>query len=143
MKQEAQRIEREHKGQSKPRPVKPSFGGFFALIWRLLFYNPILTVENQRQHNVRFIYVHFSAWHFAGSDLLWAGIAIRLFQAMQINFGKLQIVLFRVAQYDEEDEVKKKVCHLLVFPYLLLHAHWENCGFTQKEHYYLLFKIEY
>lgn len=112
VKQEAQRIEREHKGQSKPRPVKPSIGDFFALIWRLLFYNPVLTAENQRQHNVRFIYVHFSAWHFAGSDLLWAGIAIRLFQAMQMNFGKLQIVLFRVAQYDEEDEVKKKVCHL-------------------------------
>lgn len=104
-KREAERIERE--GQSKP-----SSGGFFALIWRLLFYNPVLTVENQRQRNVRFIYVHFSAWHFAGSDLLWAGIAIRLFHAMQMNFGKLQIVLFRVAQYDEEDEVKKKVCHL-------------------------------
>lgn len=109
MKQEALRIEQEYKGRSKPRSAVPSFTGFLALIGRLLFYRPILTVENQQHHNIRFIYVHFSAWHFAGSDLLWAGLAIRLFQAMQMNFGKLQLVLYRVAQHDEEEEVKKKV----------------------------------
>lgn len=109
MKQEALRIEQEYKGRSKPRSAVPSFTGFLALIGRLLFYRPILTAENQQHHNIRFIYVHFSAWHFAGSDLLWAGLAIRLFQAMQMNFGKLQLVLYRVAQHDEEEEVKKKV----------------------------------
>lgn len=107
MNQEALRIERE----SRPRPPKQS--SFLALIGRLLFYNPVWTSENQHQCNVRFIYVDFSAWHFAGSDLLWAGIAIRLFQAMQLNFGKLQTVLFRVTQYDEEDEVKEEVCPVL------------------------------
>uniref|UniRef100_A0A3P9B313 NTPase, KAP family P-loop domain containing 1 n=1 Tax=Maylandia zebra TaxID=106582 RepID=A0A3P9B313_9CICH len=94
---------------SRPRSVKPSFTGFFALIGRLLFYRPIWTKENQQERNVRFIYVHFSAWHFAGSDLLWAGIAIRLIEAMQMNFGKLQLLLYRVAQHDEEEEVKNKI----------------------------------
>lgn len=100
-------MEQEYKGKPKPRPVN---SGFLALIGRLLFYKPIWTKENQHYHNVRFIYVQFSAWHFAGSDLLWAGIAIRLFQAMQMSIGKLQLVLYRVAQFDEEQEVKKKVC---------------------------------
>ncbi|KAM6950871.1 NTPase KAP family P-loop domain-containing protein 1 [Lycodopsis pacificus] len=108
MKQEALKIEQKYKGRYKPRSVTPSFCGFLALIGRMLFYRPIWTEENQQHHNIRFIDVHFSAWHFAGSDLLWAGLAIRLFQAMQMNFGKLQIVLFRVAQHDEEEEVKKK-----------------------------------
>uniref|UniRef100_A0A3Q2UT86 NTPase, KAP family P-loop domain containing 1 n=1 Tax=Haplochromis burtoni TaxID=8153 RepID=A0A3Q2UT86_HAPBU len=72
--QEASRIEQEYAKGSRPRSVKPSFTGFFALIGRLLFYRPIWTKENQQERNVRFIYVHFSAWHFAGSDLLWAGI---------------------------------------------------------------------
>ncbi|XP_027870271.1 NTPase KAP family P-loop domain-containing protein 1-like isoform X2 [Xiphophorus couchianus] len=40
--------------------------------------------------------------------MLWAGIAIRLFNAMQMNFGKLQLSLYRVTQYDEEDELKEK-----------------------------------
>ncbi|XP_008273739.1 NTPase KAP family P-loop domain-containing protein 1 [Stegastes partitus] len=109
MNQEALRIEKEYKGRSRPRSVQPSFTDFLALFGRLLFYRPIWTKENQQHHNVRFIYVHFSAWHFAGSDLLWAGIAIRLFQAMQLSFGKLQLVLYRVAQYDEEEEVKQKI----------------------------------
>lgn len=104
-------MEQEYKGKSRPRSVNASFCGFLTLIGRLLFYKPIWTKENQHYHNVRFIYVHFSAWHFAGSDLLWAGIAIRLFQAMQMSIGKLQLVLYRVAQFDEEQEVKKKVCN--------------------------------
>ncbi|XP_033972721.1 NTPase KAP family P-loop domain-containing protein 1 [Trematomus bernacchii] len=108
MKQEASRIEQEYKGRFRPRSASPSIGGFLALIGRMLFYRPIWTEDNQQHHNVRFIYVHFSAWHFAGSDLLWAGLAIRLFQAMQMSFGKLQIVLYRVAQYDEEMEVQNK-----------------------------------
>ncbi|XP_039987962.1 NTPase KAP family P-loop domain-containing protein 1 [Xiphias gladius] len=107
MEEEAVRIEKEYKG--RPRSVKPSFTGFLTLIGRLLFYRPIWTKDNQQHHDIRFIYVHFSAWHFAGSDLLWAGLAIRLFQAMQINFGKLQLVLYRVAQHDEEEEIKKKI----------------------------------
>nr|XP_020461880.1 NTPase KAP family P-loop domain-containing protein 1 [Monopterus albus] len=108
MMQEAMRIEQEYKGKTRPRSVQPSFIGFLTLIGRLLFYRPIWTVENQQHHNIRFIHVHFSAWHFAGSDLLWAGLAIRLFQSMQVNFGKLQLALYRVAQHDEEEEIKKK-----------------------------------
>ncbi|XP_047436695.1 NTPase KAP family P-loop domain-containing protein 1 isoform X2 [Mugil cephalus] len=105
MNKEASKLEDKH--EEKPRPVNPSLGGLLALIGRMLFYRPIWTME--KPHNIRFIHVDFSAWHFAGSDLLWAGIAIRLFQSMQVNFGKLQLALYRVTQYDEEDEVKEKV----------------------------------
>uniref|UniRef100_A0A3Q0T379 NTPase, KAP family P-loop domain containing 1 n=1 Tax=Amphilophus citrinellus TaxID=61819 RepID=A0A3Q0T379_AMPCI len=107
---ESLRIEQKHAPRSRPRSVKPSLTGFLALIGRLLLYNPVWTKENQQEQNVRFIYVHFSAWHFAGSDLLWAGIAIRLIQAMKMNFGQLQLALYRVAQHDEKEEVKIKVC---------------------------------
>ncbi|KAM9860426.1 NTPase KAP family P-loop domain-containing protein 1 [Aulostomus maculatus] len=108
MQHETLRIEEEYRGRSRPRSVKPSVTGMLALISRMLFYKPIWTEENQHHLNIRFIYVNFSAWHFAGSDLLWAGLAIRLFQAMQLNFGKLQLVLYRMAQHDEEEEIQKK-----------------------------------
>ncbi|CAN9507224.1 unnamed protein product [Ophioblennius macclurei] len=109
MNQEASIIEKKpDKGQKQPRSSH-SFTGFLALVNRLIFYRPVWTEENQQYPNIRFIFVHFSAWHFAGSDLLWAGIAVRLFHAMQVKFGKLQLVLYREAQYDEEEEVDKKV----------------------------------
>ncbi|XP_045554472.1 NTPase KAP family P-loop domain-containing protein 1 isoform X2 [Salmo salar] len=109
MEQEAERREQSYQGRSKPRSVKTSITGLLALICRLLFYRPVWTEENQRRKNVRFIYVRFSAWHFAGSDLLWAGLVMRLCLALQESFGKLQLGLYRVAQHNEEDEVRKKV----------------------------------
>ncbi|XP_037552861.1 NTPase KAP family P-loop domain-containing protein 1-like [Nematolebias whitei] len=109
MSREASKIEQKCVQKPKPRAAKPSLTGFMALIGRLLFYKPVWTTVKQHHSNIRFIHVHFSAWHFAGSDLLWAGIAIRLFRAMQMEFGKLQLALYRVAQHDEKDEIKKKV----------------------------------
>ncbi|KAA8595829.1 hypothetical protein FQN60_011120 [Etheostoma spectabile] len=129
MKREALRIEQEYEGRYRPRSVTPSFSGFLALIGRMLFYRPIWTEENQQHHNIRFIYVHFSAWHFAGSDLLWAGLAIRLFQAMQMNFGKLPIVLYRTVENGPNQWRSKKVCccplwflvlSILVVPVIIL-----------------------
>ena len=118
MDQEASNIEQKCDERPKPRTAKPSVIGFLALIGRMLFYRPVWTEKNQHHCNVRFIYVHFSAWHFAGSDLLWAGIAIRLIQAMQLSFGKLQLVLYHVAQHDEEDEIEKKVCKDFQFSFM-------------------------
>lgn len=111
MTEEASKIEQECSRRPRPRPAKLSLCGLLALVGRMLFYKPIWTKANQKHPNVRFIYVHFSAWHFAGSDLLWAGIAMRLIHAMQLHFGKLQMVLYRVGQYNDEDEedVKEKV----------------------------------
>ncbi|XP_043995657.1 NTPase KAP family P-loop domain-containing protein 1-like isoform X2 [Gambusia affinis] len=105
---ESLRIEQKSDKGQKPLAVKLSVKDLLLLIVRLLFYTPVWTTENQNHHNVRFLYVNFSAWHFAGSDMLWAGIAIRLFHAMQMNFGKLQLALYRVTQYDEEDELREK-----------------------------------
>ncbi|XP_010885048.2 NTPase KAP family P-loop domain-containing protein 1 isoform X2 [Esox lucius] len=105
---ESERREKRDHSRSKPRPSKTSLTGLIALIWRLLFYRPIWTQENQQRQNIRFIYVRFSAWHFTGSDLLWAGLVMRLCLALQESFGKLQLGLFRVAQHLDQEKVKKK-----------------------------------
>ncbi|XP_007554046.1 NTPase KAP family P-loop domain-containing protein 1 isoform X1 [Poecilia formosa] len=105
---ESLRIEQKSDKSEKPLAAKLSVKHLLLLIVRLVFFAPVWTMENQNRHNVRFLYVNFSAWHFAGSDMLWAGIAIRLFHAMQVNFGKLPLAFYRVTQYDEEDEVKEK-----------------------------------
>ncbi|XP_037835824.1 NTPase KAP family P-loop domain-containing protein 1 isoform X2 [Kryptolebias marmoratus] len=108
MTREASRIEQECVQKPKPRKMPLSCKDYMALICRLVFFKPAGTPKTEGCENIRFIYVHFSAWHFAGSDLLWAGIAIRLFQAMQMEFGKLLLAFYQVVQHDEEDEFKKK-----------------------------------
>jgi len=108
MDREAQRIERRSSGSSRPRPAQPTLCSLVSLLSKLLFYRPVWAEDHHQEH-LRFVHVHFSAWHFAGSDLLWAGLVLRLCHAMQVHFGRLPLSLYRTVQYDEEDEIRKKV----------------------------------
>lgn len=81
---------------------RQSVADFFKIIFRLLFYQPVDRLDtkgNQRPKAVRYIFVRFSAWHFAGSDMLWAGLVLRLYEAFHENFGKFLLSLYRVTQY--------------------------------------------
>ncbi|KAJ8400017.1 hypothetical protein AAFF_G00400560 [Aldrovandia affinis] len=113
----------------------------------------VWTEQNLKQTNVRYIFVQFSAWHFAGSDMLWAGLVMRLCEGLQESFGVLLLPLYRVAQYTEEEVKKviedsekewrsKKICCfplwllivgvllvVLLIVFLLL-----SCGFPKGEH---------
>uniref|UniRef100_A0AAY4DBZ7 KAP NTPase domain-containing protein n=1 Tax=Denticeps clupeoides TaxID=299321 RepID=A0AAY4DBZ7_9TELE len=109
MEQEAKRREKQYKTKRKPRTIKASISDILILIFRLIFYKPVWTKENQNQPNVRYVFVRFSAWHFAGSDFLWAGLVLRLCQELQAKFGKLQLGLYRVVQHDEDKAEQKKV----------------------------------
>ncbi|XP_027027247.2 NTPase KAP family P-loop domain-containing protein 1 [Tachysurus fulvidraco] len=85
-----------------------SIQNLISLIFRLLFYRPMWTKEKEKMKGNRYVFVRFSAWQFAGSDMLWAGLVMQLCRALQDSFGKLQLSLFRVAQYDEEKDGREK-----------------------------------
>lgn len=105
---EVERREQRNTKEVKPRSIKPSICDLLSLILHLLFYRPVWTEQNQNRRNIRYVFVRFSAWHFAGSDMLWAGLVMQLFKALQQNFGKLQLGLFRIAQYNEEKDAERK-----------------------------------
>ncbi|KAL7854966.1 hypothetical protein SRHO_G00171560 [Serrasalmus rhombeus] len=108
MNDEAKRREQKCVETSKPRLMKASNGNLLSLITYLVFYRPVWTEENQSRECVRYVFVKFSAWHFAGSDMLWAGLVMHLCQTLLDSFGKLQLSLFRVAQYDVEKYSKRR-----------------------------------
>ncbi|KAK1805714.1 hypothetical protein P4O66_001934 [Electrophorus voltai] len=95
-------------GRAKGHIERACAGNLFSLVIRLLFFRPVWTEDNQSREDVRYVFVRFSAWHFAGSDMLWAGLVIQVCKALQNNFGKLQLGLFRVAQHDPEEDAKRK-----------------------------------
>lgn len=110
MNHEAKIREEKYTKEPKPRSITPSISDMLSLILRLLFYRPVWTEQNQKMKNIRYMFVRFSAWHFAGSDLLWAGLVMQLSKALQNSFGKLQLGLFRITQHDaEKDAGKKKI----------------------------------
>nr|XP_015196365.1 PREDICTED: NTPase KAP family P-loop domain-containing protein 1 [Lepisosteus oculatus]XP_015196366.1 PREDICTED: NTPase KAP family P-loop domain-containing protein 1 [Lepisosteus oculatus]XP_015196367.1 PREDICTED: NTPase KAP family P-loop domain-containing protein 1 [Lepisosteus oculatus] len=104
---EAKKREQDYRAQPPPRSHQPSIQSLLNVLVKMIFYWPVWTTAHQQRKNVRYIFVEFSAWHFAGSDLLWAGLAIRLCEAFQKSFGRLVLSVYRVAQHTEN--VKRKV----------------------------------
>ncbi|XP_075117018.1 NTPase KAP family P-loop domain-containing protein 1-like [Leptodactylus fuscus] len=76
--------------------VRPTGWGFLHLLWRLLFYCPIITERHLERKSIEFIFVHFSAWQYAGSDRLWAGLVTTLCDQIRRHFGILTLSLFNV-----------------------------------------------
>ncbi|XP_061072540.1 NTPase KAP family P-loop domain-containing protein 1-like [Conger conger] len=88
---------REHKYKlDMPRSILSSL----VVLLSMMFFRPVWSMETeQRRKRVRWIFVRFSAWHFAGSDKLWAGLVIRLFKAIQQDFGGLSVSVYRATQH--------------------------------------------
>ncbi|XP_059939315.1 NTPase KAP family P-loop domain-containing protein 1 isoform X2 [Mesoplodon densirostris] len=96
MQQEANQSEaeeRQHMGQ-QPRPVRG--WGFSKLLWYLVFLQPIITELHMRRKNVKFLFIRFSAWQYAGSDKLWAGLVSTLCEGIRQQYGALPFSLYSV-----------------------------------------------
>ncbi|XP_044524505.1 NTPase KAP family P-loop domain-containing protein 1 [Gracilinanus agilis] len=80
--------------QWKPRPVRG--WGFPRLLWYLVFYQPVITELHLRRKNVQFLFVRFSAWQYAGTDKLWAGLVTTLCDGIRSHYGALPFSLYTV-----------------------------------------------
>lgn len=104
MNREAEWREKKHK---KDRP-KPASRSYLSLLLAIIFLRPVWSEEEElRRKRIRWIFVRFSAWHFAGSDRLWAGMVIRLFKALQKDFGKIPLSVYRATQHPYPKKIQR------------------------------------
>ncbi|XP_077141584.1 NTPase KAP family P-loop domain-containing protein 1-like isoform X1 [Ranitomeya variabilis] len=87
MREEASRITEKEEKNLEKATVKATGWGFLHLLWRLFFYCPLVTERHLERKSIKFIFVHFSAWQYAGSDRLWAGLVTTLCEEIRRNFG--------------------------------------------------------
>ncbi|KAM9326429.1 NTPase KAP family P-loop domain-containing protein 1-like [Gastrophryne carolinensis] len=129
MREEALRITEKEVTTLKQPPVKPEGWGFLHLLWRLLFFYPVATTQQLERKSIQFIFVHFSAWQYAGSDRLWAGLVTTLCEQIRRHFGILLLTVFRVLgtapKRNLEGNVnewmfKKNFCIILVIIIIIL-----------------------
>ncbi|KAM5145997.1 NTPase KAP family P-loop domain-containing protein 1-like [Mantella aurantiaca] len=111
MREEAARITEKEEKALKQTSTKPHGWGFLNLLWRLLFYCPVVTSQHLERKSIQFIFVHFSAWQYAGSDRLWAGLVTTLCDQIRRHFGILPLSVFNVLgsapKMNLEDDVKE------------------------------------
>ncbi|XP_075690532.1 NTPase KAP family P-loop domain-containing protein 1 [Rhinoderma darwinii] len=96
MREEGSRITEKEEKDLQVTTVKPTGWGFLHLLWRLFFYCPIVTERHLECKSIQFIFVHFSAWQYAGSDRLWAGLVTTLCQEIRRHFGVIALSIFNV-----------------------------------------------
>ncbi|XP_007458743.1 PREDICTED: NTPase KAP family P-loop domain-containing protein 1 [Lipotes vexillifer] len=96
MQQEATQREAEEL-QHVQRQLRPIRGwGFSKLLWYLVFLQPVITELHLQRKNVKFLFIRFSAWHYAGSDKLWAGLVTALCDGIRQQYGALPFSLYSV-----------------------------------------------
>ncbi|XP_060113765.1 NTPase KAP family P-loop domain-containing protein 1-like [Heteronotia binoei] len=90
-----------------------------SLVFLMIFYRPVLTLQHKQRKNVRHLFIHFSAWEYAGSDQLWAGLITALCDGIEGYFGLAPMSLYRAvgrksgivhAPLDKEWVSKKFLC---------------------------------
>ncbi|XP_072405267.1 NTPase KAP family P-loop domain-containing protein 1 isoform X2 [Chiloscyllium punctatum] len=107
--------------------------GFVLLLLHLIFLKPQLTEKHEKRKNFRFIFVKFSAWEFAGSDKLWAGLITTLCDNIKDQFGCIPTSIVRSLGHQSTLEkckfgsewVSKKILKIpiwFIFSFLLLLA---------------------
>ncbi|XP_068847753.1 NTPase KAP family P-loop domain-containing protein 1 [Capricornis sumatraensis] len=96
MQQEAAQRETEEleRVQWRPRPVRG--WAFPKLLWYLVFLQPIITEVHLRRKNVNFLFIRFSAWQYAGTDKLWAGLVTTLCEGIRHQYGALPFSVYSV-----------------------------------------------
>uniref|UniRef100_A0A8C8R7T8 KAP NTPase domain-containing protein n=1 Tax=Pelusios castaneus TaxID=367368 RepID=A0A8C8R7T8_9SAUR len=61
----------------------------------MVFYQPVLTEQQKQRKNIQHVFIHFSAWEYAGSDQLWAGLITTLCDGIENHFGLLPMSIYR------------------------------------------------
>ncbi|CAH2314656.1 Hypothetical predicted protein [Pelobates cultripes] len=98
---------------------KTSGKDLLTLLFLLVFHNPVITEKHKQRKNIRFVVIRFSAWEFAGSDQLWAGLVTTLCDGIENYFGLAPISVYRAVgrktkifdgMYQQEWVSKKFLC---------------------------------
>ncbi|XP_055519665.1 NTPase KAP family P-loop domain-containing protein 1 [Leucoraja erinacea] len=133
MKIEALNREEKELKRFQERPRGASVFEFISLLWHLLFLKPQITERHAKRKNVRFIFIQFSAWQFAGSDKLWAGLITTLCEDIKNQFGCIPTGIVRTLGHQDtvlkttsdREWVSKRILGIpvwLIFTLLLLLA---------------------
>ncbi|XP_053330178.1 NTPase KAP family P-loop domain-containing protein 1-like [Spea bombifrons] len=78
------------------RTRKTTGKDLFTLLFLMVFHHPVITEKHKQRKNIRYVFIRFSAWEFAGSDQLWAGLVTTLCDGIEGCFGLVPISLYRV-----------------------------------------------
>ncbi|KAM4642310.1 NTPase KAP family P-loop domain-containing protein 1-like [Discoglossus pictus] len=94
--EESQKKEQEEIQRNGQRTRKTTGKDLLKLLFLLIFHHPVITEKHKARKNIKYVFIRFSAWEYAGSDQLWAGLVTTLCDGIENYFGLLPISVYRV-----------------------------------------------
>ncbi|XP_077303277.1 NTPase KAP family P-loop domain-containing protein 1-like [Lithobates pipiens] len=92
---ESLKKEQDEVTRTRQRIRKCNGKDLIKLIFLMIFYHPVITEKHKERENIHFIFIRFSAWEYAGSDHLWAGLVTTLCDDIENHFGLIPISVYR------------------------------------------------
>ncbi|XP_075690531.1 NTPase KAP family P-loop domain-containing protein 1-like [Rhinoderma darwinii] len=92
---EGTKKEKEVVERTGQRTRKSAGKDLIKLIFLMIFHHPVITEKHKQRENIRYCFIRFSAWEFAGSDHLWAGLVTTLCDGIENCFGLTPISVYR------------------------------------------------
>ncbi|KAM5145616.1 NTPase KAP family P-loop domain-containing protein 1-like [Mantella aurantiaca] len=92
---ESWKKEQDEVARTREQTRKCTGKDLIKLIFLMIFYHPVITEKHKERENIRFIFIRFSAWEYAGSDQLWAGLVTTLCDGIENYFGLAPISVYR------------------------------------------------
>ncbi|XP_067317817.1 NTPase KAP family P-loop domain-containing protein 1-like [Anolis sagrei] len=83
----------EQRGGSKNGQL--TFRKLVSAIFTMTFYSHFKPLEPKDVHN---IFIHFSAWQYAGTDHVWAGLITALCDGIEKYFGRVPMSVYRIME---------------------------------------------
>ncbi|XP_063791760.1 NTPase KAP family P-loop domain-containing protein 1-like [Pseudophryne corroboree] len=80
--------------ETPEKPTKITGKDLIKLIFLMIFYHPVITKEHKKQ-NIHYVFIRFSAWEYAGSNQIWAGLVTTLCDTIESCFGLVPISVYR------------------------------------------------
>ncbi|XP_067318260.1 NTPase KAP family P-loop domain-containing protein 1-like [Anolis sagrei] len=106
----------EQRGDSKNGQL--TFWKLVTAIFTMIFYSHFQTLESKDVHN---IFIHFSAWQYAGTDHVWAGLITTLCDGIEKYFGRVPMSVYRIMEPNKgENWSCRKYFYVPLFVAILL-----------------------
>ncbi|KAK9394379.1 NTPase KAP family P-loop domain-containing protein 1-like [Crotalus adamanteus] len=118
MLEESIRREKEEFGRTHKKSRVPEGINYLILLWYIVFCQPVITKEHLQRKTIEFLIINFSAWEYACSNQLWAGLVSILCDHIRNHFGPLPLSLYHVvgsspqsdSGFIHEWRLKRKTC---------------------------------
>ncbi|XP_068105629.1 NTPase KAP family P-loop domain-containing protein 1-like isoform X2 [Hyperolius riggenbachi] len=98
----------DHLFTEEPKKERNWIVEVLKLMLRVTFFHPVIKDESKEEENKHYVFVRFSAWQYAGSDHLWAGLITNLCDNIEMEFGIFAISLYRALGGEAKTKTKGK-----------------------------------